>query len=116
MQFALNSLGVHQLVGGGLGAAERLIEEDRLIAEATGNPPVGYAAMMLAARQGREEEASKLIEATVQIATERGTGRLAGSAFCLAARPPGYGGDRRVGLVQRLRCPGGWITALGGQR
>ena len=38
------------------------------------------------------------------------------SAFCLAGRPPGYGGDRRVGLVQRLRCPGGWITALGGQR
>ena len=29
--------------------AERLIEEDQLIAEATGNPPVGYAAMMLAA-------------------------------------------------------------------
>jgi len=38
LQFALNSLGVHQLVGGGLGAAERLIEEDCLIAEATGNP------------------------------------------------------------------------------
>jgi hypothetical protein len=38
------------------------------------------------------------------------------AAFCLAGRPPGYGGDRRVGLVQRLRCPGGWITALGGQR
>lgn len=39
-----------------------------------------------------------------------------GLAFCLAGRPPGYGGDRRVGLVQRLRCSGGWITALGGQR
>ena len=38
------------------------------------------------------------------------------AAFCLAGRPPGYGGDRRVGLMQRLRCPGGWITALGGQR
>jgi DNA-binding CsgD family transcriptional regulator len=85
LQFALNSLGVHQLVGGGLGAAERLIEEDRLIAEATGNPPVGYAAMMLAAWQGREQEASKLIEATVQIATERGAGRLAGLAACASA-------------------------------
>src|SRR5580704_11892748 len=85
LQFALNSLGVHQLVGGELGTAERLIEEDRLIAEATGNPPVGYAAMMLAAWQGREEEASKLIEATVQIATERGTGRLAGLAACASA-------------------------------
>jgi hypothetical protein len=38
------------------------------------------------------------------------------AAFCLAGGPPGYGGDRRVGLVQRLRCSGGWITALGGQR
>ena len=85
LQFALNSLGVHQLVGGELSAAEGLIEEDRLIAEATGNPPVGYAAMMLAAWQGREQEASKLIEATVQIATERGTGRLAGLAACASA-------------------------------
>jgi len=38
------------------------------------------------------------------------------AAFCLAGRPPGYGGDRRVGLMQRLCCPGGWITAPGGQR
>ena len=38
------------------------------------------------------------------------------AAFCLASGPPGYGGDRRVSLVQRLRCPGGRITALGGQR
>jgi hypothetical protein len=38
------------------------------------------------------------------------------AAFCLPGRPPGYGGDRRVGLVQRLGCPGGWITALGGHR
>jgi len=47
--------------------------------------------------------------------------RSSGSAFCLAAfcpagRPPGYGGDRRVGLVQRFRCPGRRITAPGGQR
>jgi DNA-binding CsgD family transcriptional regulator len=41
--------------------------------------------MMLAAWQGREEEASKLIEATVQIATERGTGRLVGLAACASA-------------------------------
>jgi hypothetical protein len=37
------------------------------------------------------------------------------AAFCLAGGPPGYGGDRRVSLVQRLRCPGGRVTALGGQ-
>ena len=34
---------------GELSAAERLLEEDRLIAEATGNPPIAYAALMLAA-------------------------------------------------------------------
>ena len=38
------------------------------------------------------------------------------AAVCPAGRPPGDGGDRRVGLVQRLRCPGRRITALGGQR
>ena len=38
-----------------MGAAERLIEEDRPIAEATGNPPVGYA-MLLAAWRARETE------------------------------------------------------------
>ena len=85
LQFALNSLGLHRLLAGEVSAAARLVEEDRLIAEATGNPPVGYAALMLAAWQGREQEASKLIDATVQIATERGTGRLAGLAACASA-------------------------------
>jgi hypothetical protein len=49
LQFALNSLGLHQLLAGELSAAERLLAEDRLIAEATGNPPVAFAALMLAA-------------------------------------------------------------------
>ena len=39
LQFALNFLGLLHLLAGELSAAERLIEEDRLIAEATGNPP-----------------------------------------------------------------------------
>jgi DNA-binding CsgD family transcriptional regulator len=85
LQVALNWLGVLHLVVGEPAAAERLIEEDRLIAEATGNPPVGYAAMMLAAWQGREQQASELIEATVQRATARGAGILAGIAACASA-------------------------------
>jgi DNA-binding CsgD family transcriptional regulator len=80
LQFAISNLGVHQLLAGELSTAERLIEEDGLIAEATGNPPIGYAAMLLAAWQGREQEASELIRATVQIATEGGAGVLAGLA------------------------------------
>ena len=39
LQFALNFLARAHLLAGELAAAARLIEEDRLIAEATGNPP-----------------------------------------------------------------------------
>lgn len=85
LQFMLTSLaGVH-LLAGELSAAERLIDEDRLIAEATGNPPVAYTAMILAAWRSREQEASEMIQATVQVATARGTGRLAGSAAYASA-------------------------------
>ncbi len=85
LQIALNFLGLLHLLTGELSVAERLIEEDHLIAEATGNPPVGYAAMMLAAWQGREQEASELIQATIQEATPRGTGILAGAAAYASA-------------------------------
>jgi DNA-binding CsgD family transcriptional regulator len=85
LQLAISNLGVHQLVAGELAATGRLIEEDRLIAEATGNPPVAYPAMMLAAWQGREQEAAELIEATVQLATESGLGVLTGLAACASA-------------------------------
>jgi len=80
LQFALSSLSVHHLLAGEPAAAARLIEEDRLIAEATGNPPDMYAAMTLAAWQGREHEASELIQATALMATGRGLGILAGLA------------------------------------
>jgi DNA-binding CsgD family transcriptional regulator len=85
LQFALNSLGHSYLLAGELAAAERLIEEDRLIGEATGNPPVAYAAMLLAAWQGRPQQAAALIQATVQSATGRGTGRLVGFAAYASA-------------------------------
>ncbi|MDT7671890.1 MAG: hypothetical protein QOC74_4673, partial [Pseudonocardiales bacterium] len=85
LRFALNFLARAHILAGELSTAERLVDEDHLIAEATGNPPVGYAAMMLAAWQGREHEASGLIRATVQMATESGTGRLAGAAACASA-------------------------------
>jgi hypothetical protein len=48
----LNFLGLHHLLVGELPTAERLIDEDRLIADATGNLPVTYAAMLLTAWQG----------------------------------------------------------------
>jgi DNA-binding CsgD family transcriptional regulator len=76
LQFGLNFLAVPHLLAGELATAARLIEEDRLIAEATGNPPAAYAAMTLAAWRGREAPATEMIETTVQEATARGQGRL----------------------------------------
>jgi hypothetical protein len=85
LQFALNFLGLFHLLAGEQAATERLIAEDRLIAEATGNPPVAYAAMMLAAWQGREQEASGLIQAAVQMAAGDGRGMLADFAAYASA-------------------------------
>jgi DNA-binding CsgD family transcriptional regulator len=76
LQYALNFLAMSHLFAGELTIAARLIEEDRLIAEVTGNPPVGYAAMALPAWQGQEGQASELIEATARAATARGLGRM----------------------------------------
>src|SRR5215813_11121221 len=80
LQFALNYLARVHLLAGELAAAALMIEEDHLIAEATGNPPVADTELMLVAWQGREPEASELIEATMQEATARSGGRLAGFA------------------------------------
>ena len=76
LQFALNLLAGSHLLAGELTTAALMIEEDRLIAEVTGNRPVAYSEMMLAAWRGQEAQASELIEATVQEATARGLGGL----------------------------------------
>ena len=80
LQFALSFLAVPDLLAGEMATAARLIEEDRLIADATGNPPVAYTEMILAAWRGHEAEAVELIDATVEEATARGQGRLVGLA------------------------------------
>jgi DNA-binding CsgD family transcriptional regulator len=85
LQFAVNFLGILHLLTGELSATAELIEEDRLIARATGNPPFVYAEMMLAAWQGREQEASALIAATARLAADRGTGQQASRAACARA-------------------------------
>jgi DNA-binding CsgD family transcriptional regulator len=78
LQTALNFLARVHILAGELGAAEQLIDEDRVIAEATGNPPAAHAAMMLAAWQGREPEVGDLIRSTGQTASGRGPGSLTG--------------------------------------
>jgi len=76
LQFALNLLAWSQLLGGESTAAMLLLEEDRLIAEATGNPEYLHAAIGLAAWQGRKGEASTLIQTSLQVAKARGMGRI----------------------------------------
>jgi hypothetical protein len=53
-----------------------MLEEDRLIGEATGSAPIAYTELMLAALRGDEAQTSELIEATSQEATAGGVGRL----------------------------------------
>ena len=76
LQFALNYLARAHLLAGELDAAAMMINEDRLVAEATGNPPLAQNAMLLAALRGQEREAAELIETTEQAAAGRGQGRL----------------------------------------
>jgi ATP/maltotriose-dependent transcriptional regulator MalT len=85
LQVAVRNLELLHLLAGEVSTTTRLMEENRLIAEATGNPSAAYAAMMLAAWQGREQEASELIQATVQMASERGLGMVAALAACASA-------------------------------
>jgi len=60
------------MLAGELTAAALMIDEDRSIAEATGNPAHVNAPMILAAWRGEEEQASELIEANSEEATARG--------------------------------------------
>ena len=56
--------------------AARQIEESCSISDATGNSPVAYTELALAAFRGREAEASELIERTMRTARSNGQGRI----------------------------------------
>ena len=72
LQLALSFLARSHVVAGELTTASLLLDEDRLIAEATGNPALGNAGMLLAAWRGLETLASELIAATAEEAAARG--------------------------------------------
>ncbi len=76
LQFALNFLTTTHMLAGELDIAASLLAEERMIAEATGNPPVAYTAMTIAAWRGREREASELIGGARREASAGGMGRL----------------------------------------
>ncbi|MDQ3821696.1 MAG: LuxR C-terminal-related transcriptional regulator, partial [Actinomycetota bacterium] len=67
--------GVH-FHSGRLAAASTLIEEANAISEATGNAPLVYASLVLAAWRGQEATTLELIEASIRDATARGEGRV----------------------------------------
>ena len=71
LQFALSFLARSHMLAGELTAATLMIDEARLIAEATGNPALVNAPMILAAWRGDEAQASELIEASSEEAATR---------------------------------------------
>lgn len=77
---ALNSLARTHILAGDMATAARLIEEDKLIAETTGNPTIADAAMMLAAWRGEEQETAELVETISREARALGADRLASLA------------------------------------
>jgi DNA-binding CsgD family transcriptional regulator len=80
LTYALNYLARTHILAGELATAAKLVEEDHVLAEATGNEPIADTAMMLAAWRGQEKEASELVELVSQEAAARGAGRLASLA------------------------------------
>jgi DNA-binding CsgD family transcriptional regulator len=81
LRLALNYVASTHIFAGELATAALMIEEDRLIGEATGNPPAGYTEIILAAWRGQEALASRMIEATSQEPTTSGSpGRFVNAA------------------------------------
>jgi DNA-binding CsgD family transcriptional regulator/tetratricopeptide (TPR) repeat protein len=76
LQFALNFFARVQLTSGELTDAAVLLEEERVIAQATGSSAVGYEQMLLEAWRGHESAASELIDRMVEASSARGLGRM----------------------------------------
>lgn len=73
------------VLAGEFAAASTLIDEAYAIAQATGNAPLRYPSMLLAAWRGQEMEALNVIDACVEDAKARGLERTLGMAQCLTA-------------------------------
>jgi DNA-binding CsgD family transcriptional regulator len=72
LPFALTFLARSHMLAGELTAATVVLDEARVIAEATGNQAVVNAPMILAAWRGDEAQASELIETSAEEAARRG--------------------------------------------
>ena len=85
LQVALHYLAHTNLPAGELALAAAQIDESCAITDATGNTPVAYTELALAAFRGREVEASGLIDNTVRTGTINGQGRIVSFATYASA-------------------------------
>ena len=85
LQFALNFVSRIHILQGDLAAAAGEIDEQRMIAEATGRPSIGYTEMILAAWRGREPAASESIQRETERAAAGGLGRVVAFADYMRA-------------------------------
>jgi DNA-binding NarL/FixJ family response regulator len=74
LSIALNGEGIVVAWRGDFAGAERVIVEAQAITEATGTRIAPYGGLLLAALQGRQDEAGALIDATIKDATAGGEG------------------------------------------
>ncbi|HEY2441695.1 MAG TPA: AAA family ATPase [Streptosporangiaceae bacterium] len=96
--------GVH-VFAGEFAAAEALFEEADAITAATGNAPMQYAALFLAAWRGEESSAVDVMDAAVKDATARGEGRILGMAgYATAVLNNGLGRYPAALAGARLAC------------
>jgi DNA-binding CsgD family transcriptional regulator len=68
LQYALSFVAWIHIDAGEMAAAARLLDEDLLIAETAGTPPVGFCAVLLAGWRGDENTATERYEAMVRLA------------------------------------------------
>lgn len=76
LQFSLNMTAWVHVLAGETAKAALATEEDRMIAEASGNPPLSYSEMLVAAWRGQDHRATELIDATARAATAGGLRRV----------------------------------------
>ena len=96
--------GVH-VHAGEFAAAAALIEEADAITQATGNAPLMYSSLVLAAWRGQEAEALALIEASREDAARRGEGRAVTLAeYATAVLYNGLGGYQAALAAAQRAC------------
>ena len=110
LQFALHYLAWTLVLRGEFEKAAGVVDEDRATAAATGNPPLRFGQLLLAAWRGRREKACEFIEATMAAAEAGGKCKVADFAALRTrgprewTRPPRRRTDRhQTGLRPRPR-------------